>query len=52
MSPQDPARMYVCANWMVGYPYGVPAVEENEKMQTNAAAQRCSTQNCGTCFGC
>ncbi|CDJ42544.1 hypothetical protein, conserved [Eimeria tenella] len=31
MSPEDPARMYVCANWMVGYPYGVPAVEENEK---------------------
>lgn len=31
MSPQDPRRMYVCANWMVGYPYGVPAVEENER---------------------
>lgn len=30
MTPQDPSRMYVSANWMVGYPYGVPAVEENE----------------------
>lgn len=33
MSPQDPARMYVYANWMVGYPYGVPAVEENERQR-------------------
>ncbi|KAL8455135.1 hypothetical protein Emag_000972 [Eimeria magna] len=31
MTPQDPTRMYVYANWMVGYPYGVPAVEENSK---------------------
>ncbi|KAL8273866.1 hypothetical protein Esti_002189 [Eimeria stiedai] len=29
MSPQDPTRMHVYANWMVAYPYGVPAVEEN-----------------------
>ncbi|OEH73872.1 hypothetical protein cyc_07449 [Cyclospora cayetanensis] len=37
MNPEDPARMYVCANWMVGYPYGVPAVEENERAQLKMA---------------
>lgn len=31
MAPTDASGMYVSANWMVGYPYGVPAVEENEK---------------------
>ncbi|KAL8425708.1 hypothetical protein Efla_003086 [Eimeria flavescens] len=40
MTPQDPSRMYVHANWMVGYPYGVPAVEENARASLNAA-ERC-----------
>lgn len=43
MNSQDPAPMYVCANWMVGYPYGVPAVEENERAEKAAAS---STGHC------
>lgn len=41
MNPQDPAGMYVRANWMVAYPYGVPAVEENERNQVEPLERPC-----------
>lgn len=39
MNPRDGADMYVQSNYLTGYPYGVPAVEENEAMGNGASGE-------------
>ncbi|KEP66457.1 UNVERIFIED_CONTAM: hypothetical protein HHA_258470 [Hammondia hammondi] len=42
MLPANPTTMYVSGSYMTAYPYGVPAVEENEgSVRTPPASRRC-----------
>lgn len=45
MRPASPTGMYVGGNHLVAYPYGVPAVEENEAKPILAAVQETCTCN-------